>query len=328
MMQEPWFWRSRTPAARAIAFALAPSAAAYALGRRLKDAAIRPTASPVPVICVGNATLGGVGKTPFALTLRTLLGRSDAFFLTRGYGGRLKGPALVDLSTDDAARVGDEALLLAKAGPTVISRNRIAGAQFAAQAGARLIIMDDGLQNRTIEKTCSFLLVDAADPDGNGMTFPSGPLRESIMEAATHADALVAIGSGDRAFAAPAGLPRFRAWLEPDAPAPCRVVAFCGVGAPHRFFRTLSDAGYELASEHAFPDHHRYCAEEINLLRAEAHAAKASLITTSKDFVRLPMDMRDGVKTLAVTMRVDDPEGVIALVRDRLGGRKGATGNG
>ncbi len=194
-MREPWFWRSDAIAARVAAGALAPLALAYDAGQRLRRAAAAPAEAPGPVICIGNATLGGVGKTPFAILVSRILrqaGRAP-WFLTRGYGGRLKGPVRIAPEHHGAEDVGDEALLLAQHGPVILSADRPRGARAAFEGGADTVIMDDGYQNPTLRKTLSILLVDAADPAGNGRVFPSGPLREPLARARARADMVVAV---------------------------------------------------------------------------------------------------------------------------------------
>lgn len=319
MIQEPWFWRSRAPAARALALALAPGAAAYAAARRLKDAAVRPASTQIPVVCVGNATLGGVGKTPFALMLARMLRTHgwNTYFLSRGYGGALKGPLLVDPSRHDARDVGDEALLLANAGPAVVSRDRAAGVALAAANGADIVVMDDGFQNLSIEKALSLLLIDASDPCGNGMTFPAGPLREEMREAIARADAVVFVGDG-RAAEIPGAerLPLFRARVAPLERRGGRVLAFCGIGAPDRFFNSLKEAGCVVVETRSFADHRFFTASEIAGLKTSADAASARLVTTAKDFARLPADQRDGIEVLEVAMTVDDPDKLLRLVKD------------
>lgn len=315
MIAEPRFWRSQAPAARALALALSPGAAVYAAARRLKEAATRAAPAPLPVICVGNATLGGVGKTPFALMLADLLlgaGFRTAF-LTRGYGGAARGPVFVDPSAHDARAVGDEALILAAAAPTIVARVRRAGAAAAAAQGFDVVVMDDGLQNLSVEKTLSILLVDAADPSGNGRMFPAGPLRESLSEAAARADALVLVGEGGGDVPGTEGLPRFRARLAPAARGSGRAAAFCGIGAPERFFASLEEAGYEVVATRAYSDHHRFSAREIAEIRGLAAAHAARLVTTAKDFARLDADARAGIEVLPVVMTVDDADRLTAL---------------
>lgn len=325
MMKEPWFWREKTLAARLLAASLAPASAVYDAARRARYAGKHAFPAPLPVICIGAATVGGVGKTPFALMLAKLLKARglDPHFLTRGYGGALKGPLKVDVETHDAAAVGDEALLLAAAAPTWVARDRPAGALAAKVAGADAVIMDDGFQNPSLEKTFSFLLTDADDPAGNGHLFPAGPLREPEGEALARAGAVVFVlreKDAPRQPAPVAGLPVFHAWLEPTvAPQPGRVVAFCGIGRPQRFFAALSRAGCDVVEAIGFPDHHRYNEATLSRLRKAAADRRARLITTEKDFTRMSGELRDGVEVFRVEMTCDNPEALAALAKAAIG---------
>jgi len=317
-MKEPWFWRETGLAAGAAAATLEPAALLYDLGQRLVAALTRPVRAGAPVICIGNATLGGVGKTPFALMLHKLLKAQgvDAHFLSRGYGGALKGPVRV-MAQHTSEDVGDEPLLLAAAAPTFIARDRAAGAR-AAGDGAGAIIMDDGFQNPAVAKDVALLLIDAADPAGNRRLFPAGPLREPLARAAARADAVILVGDG----AAPKGLgpaPVFRAARRTTASIPPqRVFAFCGVGRPAQFFDALEAQGFILAGRAAFPDHHPYTEIELAALRTSARKAEAALIATEKDVVRLDGAAREGVAVARLEMSVDDPESFVALVRSGM----------
>lgn len=317
-MKEPWFWRETGLAAGAAAATLAPAAFLYDLAQRLRAALTAPVRAGAPVICIGNATLGGVGKTPFALLLQGLLKAEgvDAHFLSRGYGGRLSGPARV-IAQHTSEEVGDEPLLLAAAAPTFVARNRAAGARAAAD-GADAVIMDDGFQNPAVAKAVSLLLIDAGDPAGNGRLFPAGPLREPLARAAARADAVILVGDG----AAPAGLgpaPVFRAKRRTTASIPPqRVFAFCGVGRPAQFFNALEAQGFALAGRAAFPDHHPYTDLEMAALRSKARKADAALIATEKDIVRLDSAARAGVAVARLEMSVDDPDALTALVRSGM----------
>ncbi|MEM8771457.1 MAG: tetraacyldisaccharide 4'-kinase [Pseudomonadota bacterium] len=301
MMREPWFWRDTGIAARIISLALTPAAALYNFGQQARSRLSRPRRAPVPVICIGNATVGGVGKTPFAIALAELLtdrGRRP-HFLTRGYGGTEKGPLQVDPSVHSFHQVGDEALLLMETAPTWVAAERYAGACAAAKAGADIVIMDDGFQNPTIHKDFSILLTRNQDAFGNGRVFPAGPLREPPARARERADLEVVIdgpeGSADRPIAR----------LAPtEPPKPARVVAFCGIGNPRQFFDMLIDTGHDMAAEAAFPDHHAYTLHELEALTRQAETLDAQLITTEKDAVRLPDEMRKNILILKVKMNI------------------------
>src|SRR4051794_32272047 len=191
-MREPDFWW-RPPAARAVM--LSPLAAVYGAvaAARLRQSG---SDSGIPVLCVGNLTLGGAGKTPTALAMAQWLHEAGLkpFFLTRGYGGQAAGPLRVDLTRHTAAAIGDEAVLLARAAPTIVSRDRPAGAALANDSGANCIVMDDGFQNPSLRKTFSLIVADGGRGVGNGRVFPAGPLRAPLGAQLARVDALLVLG--------------------------------------------------------------------------------------------------------------------------------------
>lgn len=253
----------------------------------------------MPVICLGNLTVGGAGKTPAALAVARILlaAHERPFFLSRGYGGRLAGPVLVNSAVHGVADVGDEPLLLARLAPTIVAHDRVAGAQTARFSGARVIVMDDGFQNPSLQKDLSILVVDSKRGIGNGHIIPAGPLRAPLGSQIARAQALVIVGPGDgaRAVAELAwrrGLTIFHGRLEPDrqhlaALRGRKILAFAGIGDPQKFFTTLADAGVDVAERQSFADHHRYTAAEAQTLLARAEAQNFVLLTTEKDHVRL-----------------------------------------
>jgi len=253
----------------------------------------------IPVICLGNLTVGGAGKTPAALLVARLLlaAHRRPFFLSRGYGGRLRGPVLVNPKIHRTADVGDEPLLLARLAPTIVARDRVAGAEAARFRGASVIVMDDGFQNPSLQKDLSILLVDCRRGIGNGWILPAGPLRAPLGAQLARAQALVAVGTGDRAAiveqaAARRRLPIFHGRIEPDrqtldALVGRRVLAFAGIADPGKFFATLDEAGIVIAARQEFADHHRYTAAEARDLLKRAEAENLLLLTTEKDHVRL-----------------------------------------
>ena len=258
--------------------------------------------APVPVICCGNATTGGSGKTPLALDLgRRLLDRGVAVhFLLRGYGGNARGIRRAT-TTDSPALVGDEALLLAEVAPTWIGADRAASARAAIAAGAGALVMDDGLQNPGLRKDLSLLTVDGGFGFGNGRVLPAGPLREPIAAAAARCVAGVLIGE-DRAGAArmlPPDFPVLRARLEPGpeiaALAGRRVLAFAGIGRPEKFFASLEQAGAVVGTRVSFPDHHPYADRQLIRLLDRAKRLDAVPVTTAKDAVRIGPRFREQV---------------------------------
>jgi tetraacyldisaccharide 4'-kinase len=330
-VKAPAFWWQDRPTLPARL--LGPAAAIYAgvADRRLRQPGTRAS---VPVLCVGNVTVGGAGKTPTAIALAALLrdlGRKPAFLL-RGYGGRLPGPVLVDEHHDEV-EVGDEALLLAAHGATVVSRDRPAGAALAVHDGADVIVMDDGLQNPPLAKDLALAVFDGAAGIGNGRVLPAGPLRASLDRQWPLIDAALVIGPGAAGDAVAVeasrrGKPVLRARIVPDEEAAAalagrRVLAFAGIGRPAKFFDTLAELGADVARTRTFPDHHRYGAGEVARLLDEAERENLVPVTTAKDAVRLRSLREDeprvaAIRTLPVRIAFAEPERVAALLRERL----------
>lgn len=321
-MRTPEFWRRNGGPLGAV---LAPLGWGYGMATRLRLAMASPFKATVPVLCIGNLVAGGAGKTPVALSLaRRLMDQGrKVHFLSRGYGGILTGPLRVVPETHNATEVGDEALLLAAVAPTWISRDRALGVRAAAD-GADVIIMDDGFQNPSVAKDLSLLVVDGDFGFGNGHMIPAGPLREQVAPALGRAGVLVVIGDdqagiADRPDVLDAGLPVLGARVEPGPEAESLsgkpVVAFAGIGLPEKFFNTLRDLGCDVAAAHAFPDHGPYSPVDIRRLKAEAENKKAALVTTEKDFQRLPDNERDGIRVLTITLEWADEASLDAALR-------------
>lgn len=276
----------------------------------------------VPVICVGNPTVGGAGKTPTTLMVLSHLKARGArpFALLRGHGGRLAGPVQVDPTLHDAAAVGDESLLLAAEAPTIVSRDRVAGARLAVAEGATHIVMDDGFQNPSVTKDVSLLVIDGAAGVGNGRVLPAGPLRAPLAPQIALADAVLLVGEGVAGaavgtMARQAGKVVLEASIVPDATTIAalrgqRVLAFAGIGRPEKLAMTLAEAGIEVARLRAFPDHHPYSAGDIAGLMDEADDAGLPLVTTSKDLARLSgaafSTFASRITALPVRMEVSD----------------------
>lgn len=281
-----------------------------------------------PVICVGNLTVGGQGKTPAVLAILDYLRAQGitGFALTRGYGGSLPGPVWVDPAEHSAAEVGDEPLLLAAAAPTIVAKDRAAGAQAARAAGAQVIVMDDGFQNPAVRKHVSLIVVDGGAGFGNGRVLPAGPLREPVAAGLARAQAVICIGADRCGLAAhlPEGLPLLTAHLTPEGGETWRgrrVFAFAGIGRPQKFFDTLAGLGAEIAGTRAFADHRPYTVADLDALRRDAAAAGAALVTTAKDFARLLPEDRNGIAVLPVRLAFEAPDAlatVLAPVLERV----------
>jgi len=286
--------------------------------------AANPSKPAVPVICIGNLTAGGTGKTPLTMTLAHGLAAMGhrPHILTRGYRGRLKGPIQVDLRSHFARDVGDEALLLASVAPTWVGRDRCAAAHAAASAGSDILLMDDGHQNFSIAKNLSVIVVDGEVGFGNGRVIPAGPLREAPAHGLARADALVVMGRPAertlRQIRCWRG-PIFHAHLEPQPNAVRgRYIAFAGIGRPEKFFATLEEAGAQLIERIGFPDHYPYKDDEMAALLARARAADARVITTAKDATRLTAAQRAQIDVLHVTAVFPVNEAFGSFVMERL----------
>jgi tetraacyldisaccharide 4'-kinase len=267
--------------------------------------------APVPVICCGNVTVGGAGKTTLVLDLAHRLAGRGVHILLRGYGGSLRKVHRVAL-TDPVSMVGDEALLLAQVAPTWTGADRAASARAAIEAGAKILLMDDGLQNPTLAKTVSLLVIDGRTGFGNGRVLPAGPLREPVATASDRCGAAVLIGPDATGALArlPPALPVFHADLIQDVSisslAGQTVIAFAGIALPEKFFGPLRQAGAHLLQARSFPDHHAYTDPELRGLLKEARDRHAVLVTTPKDAVRLPAPIRKQVTVIGVGLKWRD----------------------
>ncbi|MBB5752107.1 tetraacyldisaccharide 4'-kinase [Prosthecomicrobium pneumaticum] len=332
MIKAPGFWWRRRPTAAALG--LAPAGLVYGAVSASRMRRPPELVAPVPVVCIGNFTVGGAGKTPTALALARIartLGRTPGF-LTRGYGGRAGAAAVVDPAIHDPAIVGDEAILLAAEAKTVVSADRPAGARLLVEEGVDLVIMDDGFQNPALAKDLSLLVVDGGAGIGNGFVFPAGPLRAPLAAQMVRADAVLVVGegaAGDKLVrrAARAGKPVLRARLEPvpdqtfDA---AGYLAYAGIGRPEKFFDSLVAAGVPLKEARGFPDHHVFTVEDAHRLRARAAEADLALISTEKDMARLARatrergELRERTTVFRVRLAFADEGRVRALFTDML----------
>ena len=322
-----WYVRSGAPAP-VLRLLLRPVGWVWAATTARRIARARPAEVGAPVICVGNLTVGGSGKTP---VVRTVLARLraaevEAHGLSRGHGGALAGPVRVDPHRHTAAEVGDEALMLAGDGPFWIARDRAAGARAAVADGARAVVLDDGHQNPALRKRLSLVVVDGETRDGewpfgDGAVFPAGPLREPAVAGLARADAVVLLLPADLAEPDPELLaslgerPVLIARLDAATPPPAGPqFAFAGVGKPWKVERAIRAAGGQLVDFAAFPDHHPYTEAELRTLAERAAVFDAGLLTTEKDHARLPPAWRARVACWPVAARFEDEAALDALL--------------
>ena len=329
-MKAPFFWYaspSRLAPGSFFSALLSPLAFAYAKIAKFHRDSSDARVVPLPVICLGNLVSGGSGKTPTAMALLQILKDKKVFlspgFLTRGYRGKIRLAERVDESHDPALW-GDEALLLNRHAPTFVSRNRFQGAKLMQQHGCDAVIMDDGLQNYSIRKDVSFAIIDGMMGFGNGKVIPAGPLRQPLKEGFDLSDAFILIGEDRRNIrpSLPQDKPVFTAQLQTPAtfslPASTPYIAFCGIGYPDKFKATLIKCGATLVGWHAYGDHHAYTMSEIEKLIGESIEKKARLITTEKDFARLPdFTKKSLIDILPVEVVFDNPGSVTDFIRDK-----------
>jgi tetraacyldisaccharide 4'-kinase len=325
-MKTPKFWYAQKKNSLC-SILLMPFAGLYERAAHMHRANSNPLPVTAPVICLGNLVAGGSGKTPTAISLMKLLRDSNFFlspcFVTRGYGGKIKGPERVD-DTNSAVFWGDEALLLARTATTYVSANRYEGAEAAIFNGADAIILDDGLQNYDLQKDISFAVMDGRMGFGNEKVIPAGPLRQPIEDGIERTDAFILIGEDTRGVLTriPPDKPVFRASIKvrdtidlPNVP----YIAFCGIGFPEKFRDTINELKIDCVGFHAYPDHYSFTIDDMGKLVDEALTKKARLLTTEKDFVRLPDFAKKAlIDVLPIEIVFEDNESILNFIRSLI----------
>lgn len=314
-LKTPKFWQS----GNMLAFALLPASAVYYAAHKVKTLTASTYDSRLPVLCVGGVVAGGSGKTPTVHALLKLVKENNIFerpvVVTRGYGGALQGPTLVDLEFHSAKDVGDEALLHATYGATIVSRDRVAGAKLAEAMDADVIILDDGLQNPSLKKDLCFLVIDGRNNVGNGLLLPAGPLREPLSDAAAKCAAVVETnGKSGLEYGRPVLSSDIRITSDHDLSQ--KYHAFCGLGHPAKFFDMLDFFDFTIQGYTPYADHHPYTPQDMEDLLDTAKDAR--LLTTEKDYVRVPDSYKSKVDVVSIELEFDEPDKVVALIKDGL----------
>jgi len=324
MMKTPAFWSHRGIAA----ITLLPVSLLWRAGSALKRITARPVTPSIPVICVGNLTAGGTGKTPLVGWLADRLterGWTPAI-LTRGYGGSATSPVWVDPAQHDADYCGDEPLMLADGRPVMVSRDRGAGARVIDAGGTHdVIIMDDGMQNPTLRRTLTIGVFDGGSGIGNGWLMPAGPLRTPFADGLAELDIAVINGGDETGLAERIAdaAPVFEATLRPDSSvieslADTPLLAFAGIGRPARFFASIEAIGGQIAKKLSFADHHPYSQQDLAQIQEDAQRHGAQMITTQKDWMRLPADWRARVIMLPVSVELHEDIAFLDAIEQRL----------
>lgn len=316
-MKTPTYWDKKN----LVSCALYPTGKLYGWLTSLRIKFVQPNSVDKPVICVGNLTAGGTGKTPVSISFSNLLKELNynPFFVSRGYGGKLKD-IMVDPKHHTSQETGDEPLLLAQHAPVVINSDRYKAAQKAINNGADIIIMDDGFQNPSLKKDLSFLVFDGIYGIGNGWCIPAGPLREEFSAGIKRADAIIIIGNDQQNIAKKTNLPCFMAKISPIKQnyQNKNIIAFAGIGRPEKFYTSLRDLDFNLLKTHDFPDHHKYTKEELENLIEFANLQNADIFTTSKDFVKIPAGLRKHFKVLEIEIKWDDENSLVKFITSKL----------
>ena len=316
-MKTPKYWQSNS----FISKLLTPLGYIYGGLTGLRIKLKKPKKAEIPVICIGNITAGGTGKTPVSISVAKLLSGEmfHPYFVSRGYGGKLQN-VIVNNKKHTARDVGDEPLLLSAQAPVVVNADRYKAAQKATEQGADVVIMDDGFQNPGLHKDLSFLVFDGHYGIGNGKIIPAGPLRETLENGIKRANAVIILGKDKHNLAQRCGLPVFFGHTEAAQTTINNqdVIAFAGIGHPQKFYHTLKQQGFNVVKTIDFPDHHFYTREDLDAIVKEAQKLNAQIYTTGKDFVKIPPLYSQDINVLEIAVVWDKPEELLNFIKQKI----------
>ena len=325
MNTAPQFWNTKN----IMSTILVPLGWLYIGLSKIRTLISAPYKASVPVVCVGNITVGGTGKTPVCMMIATDLkkaGYKTVYIVSKGYGGSITKPTKVDVNIHTADLVGDEPLLMGHGFNVVISKCRRAGVKYAEQLGADYIIMDDGLQNPTVHKNKNIVVIDSLQGFSNERIFPAGPLREYPQKPLKNSDAII-LTSPNKNIQLDMDSVNITAMKDKIYTAYFKVtklpfkdrqsvVAFAGIGNPEKFFESVRACGYPIRAKASYPDHHSYTNSDLSDLHGIANKAQAKLITTEKDFVRLNPTQQKNITVLPITLTISPKNLITKIVKD------------
>lgn len=312
VMKTPAFWQRQGLTSTA----LLPLASLYKVGASIHQWRSTAQSAALPLVCLGNLTVGGTGKTPLCLALaKTLTARGlRPLILSKGYGGLIYEPTLVDRQYHKSIHVGDEPLMMAQDHEVLISRSRSKALEKIAELkdDFDIVLMDDGMQNPNVLPDLRLAVLDDGFGFGNSRIFPAGPLRQPLEAGLSKIDALIVVKTGEEASHETLSglqddLKRFdvQTHVEPSGDG-AEVLAFCGIGRPAKFFKSLEYAGYAVRDSHAYGDHHPYGEQELEALERRADQQGLRMVTTRKDWVRLDAEWKQKVQ--AIDLKISWPE--------------------
>ena len=319
MLKAPKFWYQKKDSY--LSRSLYPLSLLFRLGTKIRNFVSTSTKSSLPVICIGNIVVGGAGKTPVSLKIGKMLIKAGykPHFISKGYAGIIKTSTLVE-SWHSPTSVGDESILLSKVAPTWIGNNRNKSGEYAKMQGSDCLIMDDGFQNPTIYKDFSIIVINASQEFGNKRVMPSGPLRESIKRGLTRTNLVIVIGdtTDDLKKVIPSHIPimsaKFAINKENKIFKGQKITAFAGIAYPEKFFTSLKEQGSQIVKEVIYPDHHIYLENDLLNLAEIANKTQSILVSTQKDFVRIPKSYHSLVNTLEGEIVFDNEELLLEIL--------------
>ena len=319
----PKFWNKRNW----LSFITTPISYIYLFLGFIRNKIVRKVSLTQKVICIGNITLGGGGKSQIVAWLAQLLSRKKISFviITKAYKSNLKHAKLVE-STDEAKEVGDESIMLREYGCVIAAKRIKYALPLINQINPKIVILDDGMQNPFIKKDLQILAIDSLNGLGNNMIFPSGPLREKLSTGLIKSDLIFMIGNDkckDSNLLKNINLsrkPYFKAsiTLREDLDKNIEYIAFAGIANPEKFYSLLSQNNFKLKQCISFGDHHHYSSNEITQLLELGKLNGCSLITTEKDYVKIHSTYKDSIICAKVTLEFDNEQECIDLIYEKL----------